>query len=226
VVLKVGGSLLDWPELPVRLAGWLEARRSSHPRERPVLIAGGGPAADLVRALDRVHHFGDTNAHELAIQALGLTARLLAAILPGGTPVDRLEDLASVWSDGGLPVLIPAPVLAEIEQPGQDCLPPSWDVTSDSIAARIAVHLDAEHFILLKSASLPAGARRDEASKSGWVDPMFPHVARALRYVAYLNLRDPTARLEVLGQAPSRRDHGGPGTGELDERTRLGQNPN
>src|SRR5262249_41024392 len=128
VVLKVGGSLLDWPELPVRLGGLLEARRASHPGERPVLIAGGGPAADFVRALDRAHHLGDPTAHELAIQALGWTARLLAAILPGGTPVDRLEALGPVWSAGGLPVVIPGPVLAEIEPAGQDCLPPSWDV--------------------------------------------------------------------------------------------------
>jgi aspartokinase-like uncharacterized kinase len=198
VVLKVGGSLLDWPELPVRLAGWLEARRSSHPDERFVLIAGGGPAADLVRALDRVHHLGDATAHELAIQALGFTARLLAALLPGATPVDRLEALGSVWSGGSLPVLIPGAVLAEIEQPGQDSLPPSWDVTSDSIAARIAVHLGADRLILLKSASLPAGTRRDEASLRGWVDPMFPHVARGLRCVEYLNLRDPAARPEAL----------------------------
>jgi aspartokinase-like uncharacterized kinase len=198
VVLKVGGSLLDWPELPVRLAGLLAARRSSHPGERPVLIAGGGPAAEFVRALDRVHSLGDAIAHELAIQALGFTARLLAALLPSARPVDRLEDLGSVWSDGGWPVLIPGAVLAEIEQPGQDCLPSSWDVSSDSIAARIAVHLDADRFILLKSASLPPGTRRDEAALSGWVDPMFSHVARVLRCVEYLNLRDPAATLQPL----------------------------
>src|SRR5262249_34917608 len=100
-VLKVGGSLLDWPELPVRLAGLLEARLSSHPQERPVLIAGGGGAADLVRVLDRVHHLGDSTAHELAIQALDFTARLLAALLPRSTLIDRLEALGPVWVDGG-----------------------------------------------------------------------------------------------------------------------------
>jgi hypothetical protein len=197
-VLKVGGSLLDWPELPARLPGWLEARRSSHPDERFVLIAGGGPAADLVRVLDGVHDLGDATAHELAIQALSFTARILVALLLGATLVDRLETLGSVWSDGGLPVLIPGAVLAEIEQPGQECLPPSWDVTSDSIAARIAVHLDADRLILLKSASLPAGTRRAEASLRGWVDPMFPHVARGLRCVEYLNLREPAATIESL----------------------------
>ena len=197
-MLKVGGSLLDWPELPVRLGGLLEARRSSHPGERPVLIAGGGSAADFVRVLDRVHRLGDSTAHDLAIHALDFTARLLAALLPGSSPVDRLEALGPVWVERGVPVLVPGPILAQIEQPGQDRLPPSWDVTSDSIAARIAVHLDADRFILLKSSALPPGTRREEASRMGWVDPMFPQVARALRRVAYLNLRDPAGRLEAL----------------------------
>ena len=45
-VLKVGGSLFDWPELPLRLAAYLGSRRALDPFERPVLIAGGGPAVD------------------------------------------------------------------------------------------------------------------------------------------------------------------------------------
>jgi len=198
-VLKVGGSLLDWPELPVRLAGLLETHRSSHPGERLMLIAGGGAAADFVRVLDRVHRLGDSTAHELAIHALDFTARLLAALVPGSILIDRLEALDPVWLDRGVPVLVPGPVLARIEQPGQARLPQSWDVTSDSIAARIAVHLDADRFILLKSAALPPGTRREEAARRGWVDPMFPQVSRALRRVEYLNLRDPKARLEALG---------------------------
>jgi aspartokinase-like uncharacterized kinase len=197
-MLKVGGSLLDWPELPVRLAALLAARRASHPDERPVLIAGGGTTAELVRVLDRVHHLGDAAAHELAIHALDFTARLLAALLPGGTPIDRLAATDSAWVNGRVPVLIPGPILRQIEQNGPERLPPSWDVTSDTIAARIAAHLDVDHFILLKSASLPPGTRRDEAARMGWVDPMFPHAARALRRVAFLNLRDPESQIEPL----------------------------
>ncbi len=93
-VIKVGGSLLDWPELPGRLTAFLDGRRTSKPAERSALIAGGGPAADLIRTLDRIHGLGDQTAHLLALHALDLTAILLAAILPGSSAVDRIEALA------------------------------------------------------------------------------------------------------------------------------------
>ena len=48
-----------------------------------VLIAGGGPAADVVRVLDRIHGLGDETAHRLALHAMDLTAIILAELLPG-----------------------------------------------------------------------------------------------------------------------------------------------
>ena len=57
-IVKVGGSLFDWPELPVRLTAYIEQRRAMGPIEQTVLIAGGGPAADWIRALDRIHGLG------------------------------------------------------------------------------------------------------------------------------------------------------------------------
>ena len=46
-VIKVGGSLFDWPELPRRLTELIDARQAADRDERLVLIAGGGAAADL-----------------------------------------------------------------------------------------------------------------------------------------------------------------------------------
>jgi aspartokinase-like uncharacterized kinase len=198
LIVKVGGSLIDWPELPTRLEGFLIARRATHPDERTILIAGGGPIAELVRVLDRAHGLGAETAHHLALRALDFTAAVLAALVPRSSLVDRLEALASTWDSGRIPVLAPRPVLAEMERSGGDPLPESWDATSDTISARVAAFLHAESVILLKSAPLPRGATWEDAARLEWVDPMFPEAARTIPWVGYLNLRDPEGRVETI----------------------------
>jgi 5-(aminomethyl)-3-furanmethanol phosphate kinase len=198
VVVKVGGSLFDWPELPRRMTAYIDARRAAEREERMVLIAGGGPAADLVRVLDQTHGFGDEIAHRLALHALDFTTILLAAFVPGTIAVERVDALRAIWASGSIPVLAPRSVLSEIARSGQDSLPASWDVTSDTIAARIALHLAADRLILLKSAPLPAGTDRQEAARLGLVDPMLPVVARALPHVEYMNLREQSSQPHLL----------------------------
>jgi aspartokinase-like uncharacterized kinase len=77
-------------------------------------------------------------------------------------------------------------------------LPPSWDVTSDSIAARVAHLLRARELVLLKSAPLPPRVDRDEAARLGLVDPAFPEISSRLARVFYVNLREPDARAVAL----------------------------
>jgi 5-(aminomethyl)-3-furanmethanol phosphate kinase len=206
-VIKVGGSLLDWPELPARLVVFLDRYRDQEPEpgRHVVLMAGGGQAADVVRLLDRTIDLGDVRAHRLAIRALDWTAELLGALLPDGRVVRRPEAFRSVWNCRRLPILAPAHLLEEIDRRGPDPLPASWDLTSDSIAARIAVHLRASRLILLKSRSLPQGAGIDEAARIGLVDPLLPRMARGLEVVATVCLRDSEPSMRVL--APDRPEH-------------------
>src|SRR5262249_34902973 len=76
VVVKVGGSLYDWPDLAGRLQDWL-----GQPSERRVLLVpGGGVTADVVRDLDQRHALGEERAHWLALHALALNAHFLAAL--------------------------------------------------------------------------------------------------------------------------------------------------
>ena len=171
VVIKVGGSLLGWPELPGRLAAFLARLRDQDPTraEKHLLIAGGGEAVDVVRMMDRVHHLGETRAHWLAIRAMDFTAELLAAVVPGAMVVSRPEELSSARNLGMIPVLAPRRMLEEIDSRGLSPLLESWDVTSDSIAARIAIHLTARRLILLKSKAVPHGdhSRGSNAPRTG-----------------------------------------------------------
>lgn len=197
-VVKVGGSLFDWNELPVRLAAFLDVRGMAQHGERALLVAGGGAAAELVRGLDRIHGLGDDAAHRLALAAMDLTALVLARLLPRSLLVAHIAGLDEAWDAGDIPIAAPRQFLEEIERSGEQTLPATWDVTSDSIAARVAAHLGARRLVLLKSAPLPAGTTRRDAARLGLVDPLFPSVSRALRQVEYLNLREPASRPELL----------------------------
>lgn len=200
VVIKVGGSLLDWPELPRRLAAFLDRQRGQEAclRERAVLVAGGGAFADLIRAMDQTHALGDQKAHCLAIRSLDLTAELLAALLPGSAVVHRADDLWACRKLEQVPILAPGRLLAEVDDRGPGPLPASWDVTSDSIAARIAVLLGARRLILLKSVGLSSDVDRGEAARLGLVDAMFPRIASALDVVELVCLRDREPLAQVL----------------------------
>ena len=152
----------------------------------------------MIRVLDDIHGLGDEAAHRLALLAMDLSAHILAALLPRAEVVRDLDGLRSVWNAGLIPILTPSSVWDQIEGCGCDVLPMSWDTTSDSIAARIAVNLAADQLILLKSAPLPVGTVRDEASRLGLVDPVFPAAARSLVLIQYVNLREDVAVLQPL----------------------------
>jgi aspartokinase-like uncharacterized kinase len=199
-VIKVGGSLFDWPELPDRLTAFLgvEFPPTRTSTERPLLIAGGGPAVDVVRDLDRIHRLTEETAHHLALHGMDLAARLLTAIVPGTTLIDSLAPRDGALLDRALPVLAPVRTVCAIDRAEPDWLPASWSVTSDSIAARIALHFNASRLILLKSTAIRRDATRHEAAEIGFVDPFFPIAAHGVEHVEYLNLRSPTASLQVL----------------------------
>jgi 5-(aminomethyl)-3-furanmethanol phosphate kinase len=197
-VIKVGGSLLDWPELPSRLTRFLQERRQTSPGIRDVLLCGGGPFVDSIRRLDRVHHLGDYACHRLALQGMDLAGTVLLCMLPRAMGVDRTEMLDLKWKPDDIPLFLTSMILDELEEEQASPLPQSWDVSSDTIAAWIAGQLKAQSLVLLKSASLPAGATREVAAKLKLVDPFFPLISSPLPRVEYVNLRDPAATPELL----------------------------
>jgi aspartokinase-like uncharacterized kinase len=178
LVIKVGGSLYDLPDLGPRLRRFLAALGEGD----RLLVPGGGPTADVVRAFDRDHHLGPEPSHWLALRACTLNAHFLARLLSGARVVPSVELCH------GLGILDPfAFISADDGRPG--CLPHHWDATSDSVAARAAVVARAG-LVLLKSITLPEGLNWRQAAAAGHVDPVLPDiVAAAGLHVRVINLR-------------------------------------
>ncbi len=185
VVVKVGGSLLDWPELPRRLGAFLEERGD----ENLVLVVGGGSFADVLRDLDQRFAIGEDPAHALALRVLDLTAHLLEKLVPGTRVVDRPDCLNPIWSDRQVPILAPRQFLDDDDR-SPDPLPHTWSTTTDAIAARLAVRIKADELILLKSREIPSGIDADEAARIDLVDPEFPRAAIGIPLVVYRNFRE------------------------------------
>ena len=175
VVVKVGGSLFDWPALGLQLESWLKTVASN----KVLLVPGGGPTVDVIRNLDRRQGLGEESAHWLALRALSINAHFLGEVLSlrrssGPAVIADLQDADAIWSQRGLPILDPFRFAQEDEdRPGR--LPHSWSVTSDSLAASVALHFQAQKLILLKSIDIPNDWMRAER---GIVDPYFEEIIR------------------------------------------------
>ncbi|MEI7683460.1 MAG: hypothetical protein WCL32_00425 [Planctomycetota bacterium] len=177
-VVKVGGSLYDWNELGPRLRLFLATLPS------PVLIVpGGGPTADAIRLLAATHSLGDELAHWLALKTCSINGHVLAKLLgslPITTHVDDVNDKA----------VVDLYAFAADDERRPDHWPHLWDVTSDSMAVRVAAVAGARELVLLKSIDI-ASDDWSVAAASGAVDPFFPTaVARSPKMIVRtINLR-------------------------------------
>src|SRR5262245_35927124 len=151
VVVKVGGSLFDWPELKSRLREYCATLADCH----TILFPGGGMAADAIRELDRVHKLGEERSHWLALRALTINGQFLADLLELQV-VEGLNAARSVFRRHPL-VVLDAFRFARGDDDRPDHLPYNWSATSDSLAARVARVAQAQHLVLLKSTTLPGG---------------------------------------------------------------------
>lgn len=178
-MIKVGGSLLDLPELAPRLKRLLE----QSPPARNVLLAGGGRLADGVRHYDELWGLPSETAHQLAVATMSITARLLAEL------TERLlvDSIPPAANGASTVVLDPAALLrAEPRAPGV-LLDHDWSITSDSIAARLAQMSHADELWLLKSSDAPSGDA-EQLAAAGIVDRQFPRHVGKIR-CRLINLR-------------------------------------
>jgi aspartokinase-like uncharacterized kinase len=161
-VIKLGGSLCGSDRLPAWLEVLVEARA--------VVVPGGGPFADQVRAAQSRWPFDDRTAHTMAILAMAQYGLMLSGICPRLRAVSGFDGLKAAVEAGGSAVWLP-----DLTQLPESEIPPSWDVTSDSLAAWLAGRLGARRLLLVKSAAIPkGGVRLEHCVAGGWVDAAFP----------------------------------------------------
>ena len=192
VIVKLGGSLLLWKSLPARLLDFLNWCQNEG--ATVVLVTGGGHLANFVREMDICHKMDDRISHDLAIRAMDLTSHCLANLLPNELEVaDHFSAFPNIWSRNRTPVLAPFRFIAELDRQHPQSLPPSWHITSDSIAARVAEMMGSHDLILLKSRGVPPGTSIRQAVHLGLVDPMLPEISKNVPRVLLLDFRDPSA---------------------------------
>ncbi len=235
IVCKLGGSLLDLPDLAERFAAVLGRLRPI----RCVLVVGGGRVVDALRHYDAIHGWSAERSHAMAVRALRTTEDIALTVL-GVVEAATAEDVARAWSRGQTPLLrlsefvtasdrIRSGRPADASHRGERTLrddrsggdaglfarsatesvlherrklgirepevvpavavsppPAGWHVTSDSLAAWLAIRWASE-LLLLKS--IPAPANVGIATESGALDAHFPTLASSLRRMWWANLR-------------------------------------
>jgi 5-(aminomethyl)-3-furanmethanol phosphate kinase len=196
-VAKIGGSLLSKADLAAQLRKWFDAELATHPETHYVLIVGGGRLVDRIREIDCTSPLGDANAHWICIELMSVITRILAALLPELTVVHQFSQLAERTNRPGATLLCPGDFLKNIEPTGAGTrLPADWSVTSDAIAARLAIVLDAHELVLVKSVAPPVpcndcGDWLRELAELGYVDRFLPRLTQSLPPMRFALLEQP-----------------------------------
>ena len=192
-VIKLGGSLLDMPDLRQRF----ERFATSYSQDRLLLLVGGGRTADLVRDLDTIHGLGEESSHWLALRAMQINAHIVAAMLPNLCVVTDIDGCHAAWCANDLVLVDPLRWL-QIEHDAGITIAHQWSFTSDSIAAHLAHRLMAERLTLLKSKVPDSPCRVACAVELGLVDRAFETASRGLTHVQLVDLRNDPLRRCVM----------------------------
>ncbi len=185
-VVKLGGSLADYPD---DLRRWLKVL-SETGQGQVIIVPGGSFFADRVRETQKKWGFDDAAAHAMGLRAMEQFGLMLCGLQKGLVPARSETEIRKVLHEKQVPVWLPVQTLASED------LSPSWDVTSDSLAAWLARRLAAERLVLVKSCLLPKGEMgMAELSRKGIVDAAFPGFVDAAVFEVWLVNREDFTRV-------------------------------
>jgi 5-(aminomethyl)-3-furanmethanol phosphate kinase len=167
-VVKLGGSYAFSSDLP----GWLEAIARS--AGDIVLVPGGGPFAEAVRAAQPRMGFDDDAAHHMALLGMAQYGRALAALDARFIPAASIAAIRRALRVRNVPVWSPTEMVLS-----RSDIPRSWEVTSDGLAAWLAGRLGAQRVLLIKHVDPPAGPIQiEDLVARGIVDRSFASFLR------------------------------------------------
>ena len=141
-VIKVGGSLAEKPLILTTLCNKLVELSKKHSL---TVVPGGSKFADVVREFNHKYTLSSDAAHKMAILGMDQFGLLLSQIIYNSYTTYSLRDTNQLSEGKSVPIILPTKLLFK-EAPFE----PSWDVTSDSIAAYVASQLNAAKLLLVK----------------------------------------------------------------------------
>ncbi|TWU55375.1 amino acid kinase family protein [Rubripirellula reticaptiva] len=179
-VVKVGGSLLLRPNLKDQLDRWIG---SQSPAEN-LLIVGGGNLVEAVRELDAVHSLDSEEIHWLCVELLESTHRMVQQLSPAWKTVSTtIQFRGGVERGFSRDQTTLISVASFYHRYCGASLPEDWRTTTDAIAAYLAVCVNADELVMLKSCDVDPGRTLDQLIDDGVVDKATRLIAPHVRHI-------------------------------------------
>lgn len=157
-VVKLGGSLLETGKMFDCLKHIVSQNKQT------VVVCGGGLFANTVRAAQKKWHFDDIVAHEMAILAMQQTALMCQNLQPEFELFSKTQNFQNqrfaIW-------------LPDLEQLNNAEIEPSWNITSDTLAAWLANELDVDELVVVKSCEIDTALALSELTDQEIIDAGF-----------------------------------------------------
>ena len=175
-VIKLGGSFAFSPDL----RDWIAAIAGR--AGRIVIVPGGGPFADQIRAAQAQMGFDDRAAHRMALLAMEQYGCAIKSLHEALSLADSVETIRRDLADDRVPVWLPTQMVLSATD-----IPHSWDVTSDSLAAWLAGKIGAERLLLVKHVEPTRGnVRAADLASRNIVDKAFAKFLTASGVAAFV----------------------------------------
>jgi aspartokinase-like uncharacterized kinase len=175
IVVKLGGSLASSRSL----GRWLAAIEAA--AGHVVIVPGGGPFAEAVRAAQPGLGYHDDAAHEMALLAMAQYGIALTSLCAALVSANSLAEVSDALARRRVPVWNPWPTLRD-----EPAVPRSWTVTSDSLALWMARGIGAPRVLLAKARSAPHGRTVADLVSLGLIDAAFPDFLAMVRCEIYV----------------------------------------